>query len=355
MTRIRLRFQFFGALMAIGLTASVALSATSFSNSLTGFTGNSTQVATRTALMAAGFNVADTEAIPKVIFETSGAKFGDGEPNNDGRNYIRTNDADYANVSFVAEITMVAPIIDSQDGYFGMGGGDPGAFRTPDWTLPNSSVMYWGETEIAEPSIDTFVVDNGDGPFVTTSAPGLTEGTHRIRMTYDWFQKSVVLSFDFNYAGGEFTNDLTVPALDVRPLYGGNGWPIEPARLFFGGDEGIVFKDFQVNVTSDPIVYGDFNGNGTITSADWVILRNNLYKDVGGTPSQAYFLGDLTGDLANNHDDFVAFKSLYEAANGAGAFNAMVASLPEPSALALAIALLPVLCTLRHKVHCATR
>ena len=50
-----------------------------------------------------------------------------------------------------------------------------------------------------------------------------------------------------------------------------------------------------------------------------------------GSPAEAYGLGDLNGDLINNHTDFVLFKSLYDGANGPGAFEVMVNSVPEAS------------------------
>src|SRR5262245_56363231 len=79
--------------------ASGASAANSFSNSLTGFTGESTVPATQTAVAAAGFNFSNdgvgTAAPPpastyKVQFDSSGAKFGVGQVVNDGRNYMRT-------------------------------------------------------------------------------------------------------------------------------------------------------------------------------------------------------------------------------------------------------------------------
>jgi hypothetical protein len=153
---------------------------------------------------------------------------------------------------------------------------------------------------------------------------------------------------DINYAGGPFTADVTSPANSVLSLYtSGTGFPQEPGRIFFGGDSGStgttgplagpVFKDFQVTVSGPSVVYGDFdNSGGPVTAADWAILRSNKEKDVSGLGYQAaYFLGDLTADLKINHDDFVVFKSLYEAAHGTGSFAQMLASVPEPSTLTL--------------------
>jgi hypothetical protein len=309
---------------------------------LKSFTGDSTQSATQAALNAAGFNVFSTHGAiedppgtfldPTIQFDTNGAHFGDFFGADGGRNYIRTNDSDYANVRFVAEVTIDAPNIGAQAHYFGLGPGDAAAFRTPDWTTQNSSVMYWGEVNDADPFVTTLKNLNGFGLFASTPAPGLQVGTHRLRLSYDWFRKVADISVDLDYTGGPFTGDVTAPPIDVRDLYGSSGWPTEPARIYFGGDDGVIFKDFQVNVTSPSLLLGDFNSSGTITSVDWAILRTNLRTNLSGkTHEEAYFLGDLSADLVINHADFAMFKSIYDTANGAGAFVAMQAAVPEPT------------------------
>ena len=58
------------------------------------------------------------------------------------------------------------------------------------------------------------------------------------------------------------------------------------------------------------------------------------------TFQQAYAQGDLTADKANDHADFKLFKSLYEATNGPGSFEVMLASIPEPAGLVLLTAAL---------------
>jgi hypothetical protein len=84
---------------------------------------------------------------------------------------------------------------------------------------------------------------------------------------------------------------------------------------------------------------GDFNVDGAINSADWMIFRANQHGDfTGRSGAEAYRLGDISGDLRNDHTDFVIFKTVYDAANGAGAFVAMVASVPEPASVMLVIA-----------------
>jgi hypothetical protein len=162
-----------------------------------------------------------------------------------------------------------------------------------------------------------------------------------LRLTYDWFRKTADFAIDVNYASGAFTADVTLPTVSTLDLYGPDGWPTEPARVYFGGDDGTVYKDLQVTVTSSNMVLGDLNNSGTITSADWVILRNNQNADLSAlTFQQAYAQGDLTADKANDHADFKLFKSLYEATNGPGSFEVMLATIPEPAGLVLLTAAL---------------
>jgi hypothetical protein len=341
------RTRFIGlALSCLLASCGTARAATSLTNALTGFTGNSTQAATQAALASAGFNIFDTLGVredppgefldPTIQFDSSGAHFGTLFAGDGGRNYLRTNDTDYASVSFDAEVTIVVPNTNDQAHYFGLGPGDGAAFRIPDWTSPNSSVMYFGEKPEDATTLTILKNRNGLGSFADTPVTSLGSGTHRLRLAYDWFRKTATFSVDLNHAGGAFTADATAQPVDVRDLYGTDGWTGELSRIYFGGDDGVMFQDFLVNVTSPSHLLGDFNLSGTITSADWAILRTNLRRVLSGqTHQQAYFLGDVTADLTINHDDFAAFKSIYDAANGAGAFVALLATVPEPTTCGL--------------------
>ncbi len=83
---------------------------------------------------------------------------------------------------------------------------------------------------------------------------------------------------------------------------------------------------------------GDLNFDGDINSADWMLIRSGQHANMTGfTRSQALALGDLNGDFQNNFTDFVLFKTVFEASNGSGSFNAMFAHVPEPSAVLLSI------------------
>ncbi|MEX2308716.1 MAG: PEP-CTERM sorting domain-containing protein [Pirellulales bacterium] len=85
--------------------------------------------------------------------------------------------------------------------------------------------------------------------------------------------------------------------------------------------------------------HGDFNLNNTIDAGDWLSFIANAESDLDGLSRvEGYQSGDLDGDGVNSIKDFVAFKALYDAANGgAGAFDAMIVNLsvPEPSSMVL--------------------
>lgn len=83
---------------------------------------------------------------------------------------------------------------------------------------------------------------------------------------------------------------------------------------------------------------GDLNGDCAVDTADWIQFRSNQLTDLTGlTAVQALAKGDLNADYRNNHADFVLFKQAYDAHNGAGAFVAMLAAVPEPATGWLAI------------------
>ncbi|MBA4104642.1 MAG: hypothetical protein C0485_02710 [Pirellula sp.] len=285
-----------------------------------------------------------TAVDPTILFDASGANFGFNLGGNGGRNYLRTIQSDYATTSFVAEITITPFDMDIQDVYFGLGAGDavPTQFRTPDWTTSTSSVMYYGETERFgdvenPPDLDIFRTQDKVELDVYTPIPTLTpDGTHRLRITFDRFARTFSLGFDVNFTGA-FAADVTTPPMDVSSLYGATGWATEPSKIYFGGDDGMIVKDFQVTVSGPAVKDGDFNQDNAINAADWVIFRTNQQANLSAlTLQQAFFLGDLNSDKKNNYADFNIFKQLYDVANGAGAFTAMVASVPEPTGLAMA-------------------
>lgn len=341
MMRTRFYVSTWAALVALTAAASVASAATSITNSLKGFTGNSTQAATQNALAAVGLAFTSTEGAvdvndPTVGFDSAGAHFGDFAAGDAGRNFIRTTAADFANYSFTAEVTWVTSDFFSQAAYFGLGSGEYGNFRIVDYAGQYAGVQLFMELNGTPPSPTTVINNNYRNMFSpgvdATGKLDAVPGEHRLRLTYDWFKKTADFAIDDNYAGGPFTADLTLPSVSTLGLYSADGWPAEPSRVYFGGDDGTVYKDLNITLTSGNMLFGDLNNSGTITVADWVVLRNNQLADLSAmTFQQAYAAGDLNADKANNQADFALFKTLYEQVNGPGSF-AAIQGVPEPTA-----------------------
>jgi hypothetical protein len=87
-------------------------------------------------------------------------------------------------------------------------------------------------------------------------------------------------------------------------------------------------------------LFADLTGDCQLNAADWMQLRSGQFLNMSGmTLAEAAALGDLNGDLRNDHEDFVLFKSAFEATNGPGSFAVMLA-VPEPASAALAVLVL---------------
>lgn len=84
------------------------------------------------------------------------------------------------------------------------------------------------------------------------------------------------------------------------------------------------------------VTFGSFDGDADIDTGDFAILMSNMFGSASTTAVESYFLGDVTGDLVVDFEDFVAFEELYDAANGPGAFAALSGTqIPEPSSIAV--------------------
>ena len=144
--------------------------------------------------------------------------------------------------------------------------------------------------------------------------------------------------------------------LSESELAGGNGGTIQNGqRVDLGSGvwiknptEDIAMQILRTDGTIDdvtvvfdgnggqPFQRSDLNFDRTIDEADWTVYVAGLEVDLSGkSPAEAYQMGDLDNDGVNSVNDFALFKGDFNAANGPGAFAAMIASVPEPSSVAL--------------------
>jgi hypothetical protein len=336
---------------AILAASPVSHAASTLTNTLKGFTGNSTQVATQTALAAAGFDFFSLEGLsgdftsdPAVTFDAAGAHFGldyalAGGGGDGGRNYMRTLESDYATVSFVAEITidldMGTGATQFQQAFFGMGSGDTAYFGVPDWSTFFSSTFVTPERGFLKTwkSADDVNVWNDNDPVAIL----MGAATHRLRMTYNGTAHTMIYAIDVNYGGGAFAADYTAPSLDLNSVScpegcGGGiegnlfdpdfGWPLEPSKIYFGGDDGVIFKDFSVTVGGP--ANANFNGDSIVDGADFLIWQKGVGLNAGATPGQ----GDADGNGAVNGGDLAIWKNQFGTTPVVGAASAA----PEPHA-----------------------
>ena len=88
---------------------------------------------------------------------------------------------------------------------------------------------------------------------------------------------------------------------------------------------------------ASPYAVGDLNFDGALTAADWTIYIAGAHTNLSAlSAAQAYQMGDLNGNKVNDITDLDLFIDAYDLVNGVGAFTAMIAAVPEPSAMALA-------------------
>lgn len=331
--------------------ASMASAASSLSNSLTGFTGNSTQPATQSAVGAAGFEFSSTAGLaedfssdPTIVFSSSGATFGSLFAGDGGRNYMRTIES-YAFDSFVAEVTVTIQSLGTlNQAFFGLGSGEITNWGTPDFAGVPTVFMTPEPDALKANAADGITGDWMDptgapaNDWSSAPATGLVSGaagTHRLRMTLDAATKMWTGSIDIDYAGGPFVANASTPTYNMTNAYddGGfvvNGWPTQPSKIYFGGDDGAIFKDFSVTV-SGGAEDADFNNDGSVDGQDFLIWQRGVGVGTDNSTGDANASGSVDG----------ADLNVWRARFG-GAAVAAISAIPEPTVASLLAALMMI-------------
>jgi len=123
---------------------------------------------------------------------------------------------------------------------------------------------------------------------------------------------------------------------DVSPSTQDYHWNSNGETYYLIGDS---MGDAIAGLDSNPAIFypqGDLNLDEVLDELDWTVFLAGNHTDLSGlTEDQAYLMGDLDGDGDNDIDDFGLFRDAYNRVNGAGAFGAMIATVPEPGSILL--------------------
>lgn len=107
--------------------------------------------------------------------------------------------------------------------------------------------------------------------------------------------------------------------------------------------------DISVSELPAPGLTADIDLSGETDGLDWLDFKAGQGADMSGLTALAAFqMGDLDNDFDNDVNDFLLFKSAYDAANGQGAF-ASLFEVPEPSTLLLTCSALVAFCGSAHR------
>ena len=103
--------------------------------------------------------------------------------------------------------------------------------------------------------------------------------------------------------------------------------------MFRDRTTGGAFIDALVNYITGGAVAGDYNGNGVVDAADYVVWRDSL----GGTSLTNEGAGVSPGVV--NQADYDFWKSRFGSTSGSGAGSGTQAAVPEPSTIVLVLGL----------------
>ena len=150
-------------------------------------------------------------------------------------------------------------------------------------------------------------------------------------------------------------SDLSEIALGTGSLGDGNSIELGPETWarFYQEESDVVFRYYDGSSSSSTVGliefvgggnapeafhFGDLNFDGDLDSDDWTVLQSNFGSSLASlSEAQRYRLSDLDNDGAHSLDDLLTFQITYDEINGAGAFQAMIARVPEPCSAAVAL------------------
>lgn len=211
--------------------------------SLHSLSGVETEVVIQLNRKPAALEIADgSQTRPNTIqFGPFGAEFrGSG---NEGRNYLRTIEDGFGESDFEASVVWNG----TGQMFFGIGGGDLGAYGTPDWQVGRNDSIWLEMLPTGGSTLS--LISNA----YRVEMPRPFQRNHTVnrptRIVWRYEADAQTLQFlaDSDYSGGEFIADLQSQAIPVDDLFEAG----ESMRIFFGGEGGTV-SEAKIHYIPEP-------------------------------------------------------------------------------------------------------
>lgn len=232
-------------------------------------------------------------------------------------------------------------------------------------TVPAEGFQRWGERNFSGQAL-TDIQTAAQNPLLSRFEFDVTYDTSLIPQgSVTFINQQLAMNTDSGWSQWDFGTELTDGMTDETlhfavPLsrFGTLSPGSSPVILLFAvnsnwgaGLPGTLFYD---NLLISEIV-PDLDDSGLIDINDWTIFIGAHLTDISGLSFDERFgLGDLDSDGDNDFEDFVIFEAGFDAANGVGSFQDMLASIPEPAtAVFFLLGGLVMLTARRRRAKCA--
>ncbi|MEH6446829.1 MAG: PKD domain-containing protein [Oceanospirillaceae bacterium] len=245
------------------------------------------------------------------VFENGQVRFQGRDTRGDSsgglRAYLRTLEADYSSVSFVADVTVTVPPAPGSPNigrnivFFGLGPVLPVDIYGGPAGILGSNI---GVGILPDNFFPRFQVGNKIINHIDATCGG--NGTHRMRLEWNAETKTAITSIDQDYFGGPFIADCTLAPItsfannilpvasagtdftvntgDPTGLNGSgsftpNGTQQTNGRIYIGGDWDAIFDDFEVTITPTPIANLEYQWTQIAPALPVIALSDAIVKD----------------------------------------------------------------------------
>ena len=182
--------------------------------------------------------------------------------NDGGRAYLGTTFTDYASADFTASIDVTVGTAGGANAFFGLGPGIVGGDGTgggPSFGEPsigpaiyvglNENGRDGGEANLVDSAVGGDFISNTGGDVVNGANLGNVQtvvgsGTHTLSLVHSLAGSTLEILADVGQAGAP----VSLGIFDTSD----NGFDATNAGIFFGGDDGTVFDNFNVTVPVIP-------------------------------------------------------------------------------------------------------